>query len=179
MSTTAVLDQERELSAAGAAVPDDALRREVEDFLFREAELADGHQFDAWLALWAPQAIYWVPCNEDDYDPRRHVSVIYEDRDKLEARLHRLKGKHAHAQTPRSRLVRVVSNIRIVEGDARTQIAVTANFVIGEIRLNQQQFWMGRYRYVLKRIDGKLRMAEKKVMLLANDAPIGNLTFVI
>jgi 3-phenylpropionate/cinnamic acid dioxygenase small subunit len=165
--------------AAHTAAATESFRREVEDLVFREAELADTHQFDQWLSLWADEALYWVPCNEDEIDPRTHVSIIYEDRDKIEGRLYRLKGKHAHSQLPRSRLMRVVSNIRIVEGDARTQAVVTANFVLGEIRSGHQQVWIGRVRYVLKRVEGQLKIAEKKVLLLANDAPVANLTFII
>ena len=30
-------------------------------FLVREAELLDSWQLDAWLALYAPDGIYWVP----------------------------------------------------------------------------------------------------------------------
>jgi len=164
----------------GNPVPqDEAFRREVEDFLYLEAELADTHQFDRWLSLWADEALYWVPCNADDVDPRRHVSIIYEDRDKIEARLYRLKGKHAHAQMPRSRLMRIISNIRLLGGDGRSEAVVIANFVLGEIRSDQERTWIGRSRYVLRRVQGELRMAEKKVMLLANDVPIGNLTFII
>jgi 3-phenylpropionate/cinnamic acid dioxygenase small subunit len=156
-----------------------ALRQEVADFIFREAELADCHAFDEWLALWTKDALYWVPCNEDDVDPRSHVNILYEDLDKIEMRLFRLKGKRAHAQQPKSRLARVVSNIRIAGTDANGDIVANANFVIGEVRLNRQEVWIGRLRYVLRREAGKLKMAQKKVMLLGNDMPVANLTFII
>jgi 3-phenylpropionate/cinnamic acid dioxygenase small subunit len=156
-----------------------ALRREVEDFIFHEADLADSHAFDAWYALWTEDALYWVPCNEDEIDPLRHVSILYEDLEKIETRLFRLKGKRAHAQQPRSRLTRVVSNIRIEPAALSGEIVALANFVIGDVRLNRQEIWMGRYRYVLRRVDGKLKMAQKKVMLLGSDMPVGNLTFII
>lgn len=156
-----------------------ALRREVEDFIFHEAELADSHAFEAWYALWTEDALYWVPCNEDDIDPHRHVSILYEDLEKIETRLFRLKGKRAHAQQPRSRLARVVSNIRIEQAALNGEIIAIANFVLGDVRLNRQEIWMGRYRYVLRRVDGKLKMVQKKVMLLGNDMPVGNLTFIV
>ena len=34
---------------------------EVEQFLYREARLADEHDYDAWEALWTDDAVYWVP----------------------------------------------------------------------------------------------------------------------
>ena len=155
------------------------LRREVEDFIFHEADLADNHRFDEWQALWTEDALYWIPANEDDVDPIKHVSILYEDFDKIETRLFRLKGRRAHAQQPRSRLARVVSNIRVVQGNAPNEYVGTANFVIGDVRLNRQEIWMGRFTYVLRRVDGQLKMVQKKIVLLGNDMPIGNLTFII
>src|SRR5581483_7317320 len=90
------------------------LRRAVEEFLYLEAELMDSHQYDRWMELWDEEALYWVPCNADQIDPERQVSLIYEHREQIEDRLFRLKGRHAHAQRPKSRLMRVVSNIRIL-----------------------------------------------------------------
>ena len=66
--------------------------REAEEFLYREAELADDHRFDEWLALWTKDALYWVPCNEEDVDPKRQISVIYDDWKKIDERVYRLKG---------------------------------------------------------------------------------------
>jgi 3-phenylpropionate/cinnamic acid dioxygenase small subunit len=168
------------LSMDKPARPVDAtLRREVEDFIFHEAELADAHRCDDWYALWTEDALYWVPANEDDYEPQRHVSIIYEDLEQIETRLFRLKGKRAHAQQPRSRLTRVVSNIRVEAGDKRDEIVALANFVLGDVRLNRQELWMGRVRYLLRRVDSQFKMVQKKVILLGNDMPVGNLTFII
>jgi 3-phenylpropionate/cinnamic acid dioxygenase small subunit len=173
MQATGIMN--RKMSQADEA----DVRREVEDFIFHEAELADSHRYDDWYALWTEDALYWVPANEDDFDPARHVSIIYEDLEKIETRLFRLKGKRAHAQQPRSRLARVVSNIRLEPADKPDELVAMANFVLGDVRLNRQEIWMGRVRYVLRRVDGRLRMVQKKVMLLGNDMPVGNLTFIV
>ena len=29
----------------------------------------DEHRYKEWLALWAEDGVYWVPCNDDDIDP--------------------------------------------------------------------------------------------------------------
>lgn len=157
----------------------EALRREVEDFIFHEADLADNHEFDAWFALWTQDALYWVPANEGDINPRWHVSIVYEDLEKIETRMFRLKGRRAHAQQPRSRLARVVSNIRVEHGSAPKELIATANFTLGEVRQNCQNVWIGRLRYVLRRQDDDLKMAQKKIFLLSNDMPIGSLAFII
>ena len=80
--------------------------RLVEQFLYREARLMDAHAFDDWYALWSEDAIYWLPCNLDDYDPAKHVSLVYENHDGLKDRIDRLKSGQAWAQDPKSRLAR-------------------------------------------------------------------------
>lgn len=154
------------------------LLRAVEDFLYTEAEYMDTHQYDRWMELWDEEALYWVPCNADEIDPGRKVSLIYERREQIEDRLFRLKGRHAHAQKPKSRLMRVISNLRITDADSE-RVNVRSNFVLGEVRLDRQTVWMGRsFHTLLRQADG-FRIREKKVVLLNNDSPMGNLTFLI
>ena len=89
------------------------LVEEVTDLLYLEAELADANAYDDWLALWDEECLYWVPCNLDDYDPAHHVSIIYDDRSRLEQRCFRLTTGGAHAQEPASKSCRVVGNVRV------------------------------------------------------------------
>jgi 3-phenylpropionate/cinnamic acid dioxygenase small subunit len=153
--------------------------REVELLLFREAELADANRYDEWFRLWTDELLYWVPCNSDDLDPARSVSLIYDDRARLEERLFRLGTKHAHSQRPQSRLTRLVSNGVFDGYDPDRGGAVTSRFVAAEVRHDRQTVWSGRMRHVLARVDGGLRIREKHVFLVNNDSPMNNLTFII
>lgn len=164
---------------AARAVAEWAAYREVELFLLREAELADSHRYDEWLALWTRELRYWVPCNQDDPDPSRHISIVYDDRAALEERLYRLGTRFAHSQRPRSRLSRVVANIVLDDYEPQTGGAVTSRFVLGEERHGRQSLWLGRARHVLVRVEGGLHMKEKKVWLINNDSAMGNLTFIL
>lgn len=154
------------------------LLRAVEEFLYAEADYMDTHQYDRWMELWDEEALYWVPCNSDEIDPGRNVSLIYERREQIEDRLFRLKGRHAHAQKPKSRLMRVISNVRITDRDSET-VKVSSNFVLGEMRLDRQTIWMGRSFHTLRQRPQGFKIREKKVVLLNNDSPMGNLTFLI
>ncbi len=153
--------------------------REVELFLFHEAALADANRYEEWLALWTEELLYWVPCNADDLDPQRKISLIYDQRPQLEDRIFRLGTRHAYAQRPRSRLTRVVANIVLEDYDAAVGGWVSSRFIATEIRHNTQTLWSGRMRHQLTRVDGALRLREKHVFLLNNDTPMGNLTFII
>ncbi len=131
---------------------DAAMLRSVEEFLFLEADCMDRHAYAEWLALWDEDSLYWVPCNADDTDPAKRISLIYDRREQIEQRIRRLEGKHAHAQDPKSRLTRVVSNVRIRESSADLIVAAS-NFVLGELRMDTQVTWFGRNLHTLSAIE--------------------------
>jgi benzoate/toluate 1,2-dioxygenase subunit beta len=153
--------------------------REVELFLFREAQLADEHQYKEWFALWTEDLLYWVPCNSDEHAVGRKIALINDNRPELDERLFRLGTKFAHAQNPRSRLSRVIGNVVLQEWDAQRGGRVTSRFNLTEVRAGRQLTFAGRQTHVLERRDGELRMREKHVYLANNDIPMPNLTFII
>lgn len=148
--------------------------------LFAEADYMDESRYDEWLALWTEDAIYWVPCNDDDSDPQRHVSLIYDDYRRLGDRVARLQSSAAHSQQPRSRMRRVVGNIRCesIAGQP-DELTVIANFVLAELRHGHQDLFAGRTEHRLRLTEQGLRICFKKVLLLNNDEPIDNLTFLL
>ena len=172
------------ISPTSSKSQDDLLRlwsatREVEAFLLREAKLADAHEYQAWLALWAPQdVLYWAPVNEDD-DPNRKVSLIHDDRNGLEERVFRLGTPLAFSQRPRSKLLRTISNVELQDYDAAKGGWVESRFVIGEFRSERDSYWMGRQRHQLVRTADGLRIQQKHVFLLKSNGSLYNLTFLL
>jgi len=164
-------------------------QREVERFLFREARCMDEHRYDDWLALFTEDCRYWIPSNREDTDPARHMSILYGDRAVLVTHVRRLAGGKAFAQSPPSRLRRLVSNVEVVEVEApyanvdlRTgagDIEATANFVVVEIRRHVQRLHAGQSLYRLTDIDGSLRIRYKQVNLVGIDEPQENITFLL
>jgi benzoate/toluate 1,2-dioxygenase subunit beta len=153
-------------------------RGRVEDFLYLEARLMDTHAYDAWLALWTDDALYWVPSNDDDIDPERHVSIVYENRARLEDRIARLKSGAAYAQDPKSRLSRVVSNVEIEETRSG-ELLVHSVFNLTALRRRRLDIFAGRSIYRLRSDGDSFKIAYKKVLLINNDEVIHNLTFLI
>lgn len=151
---------------------------QVEAFLYREAELMDSHAYDAWLELWDQEALYWVPSNSEDLDPNNSVSIIYERRHQLSDRVFRLNDKRMHSQSPKSRIIRVISNLTVRDLGNDT-VVCSQNFVLGQIRGVQQETLFGRALHRLVRRDGDWRIRAKKVYLLNNDAPMRNVTFLL
>ena len=153
-------------------------RQQVEQFLYHEAQLMDEHRFDEWLALWTEPALYWVPSNRDDVDPKREVSLIYDDCVRLQLRIARLKSGFAHAQEPKSRMRRLISNI-VVEEAEKGEIVAYSNFLLAELRRGKQDLFAGRTIHRLCAHNGGFKLISKKVLLVNNDEPIDNLTFLI
>jgi benzoate/toluate 1,2-dioxygenase subunit beta len=154
------------------------LLREVEQFLYREARLADEGQYEAWESLWTDDAVYWVPYGADDIDPELQMSIIYDNRARIATRIKQLQTGKRHAQEPRSRLRRSVSNVELLgsEGD---DIIVGANFVVFESRERGVTPWAGRSEYRLRRSGDGLCLAAKKVMLVNNDRSLPTLAFLL
>lgn len=153
-----------------------ALDDEVTQFLYREARLMDDNRYGDWLGLFADPCTYWVPSNAEAIDPDRHVSILYADRRILESFVKRLVDGKAFAQSPASRLRRMVSNIEIEETDT---IAARANFLIVEVRKHVQRLHAGSSEYRLTRDADGLRIEYKKVMLLGLDEHQDNVTFLL
>ena len=157
----------------------DVARRQVELFLYREARLMDEHRYAEWESLWTDDGVYWVPCGVSDYDPLLNVSIIYDDRELIAARIRRLNGKFNYAQDPRSVLVRVVSNIEVDQRDS-DELEVHSAFVLHEGRRDEVRAWVGRNVHHL-RVDhnGELRMSYKKVVLVNADQALPNASFLL
>ena len=152
--------------------------RALEAWVYREARLADDHDYDAWEALWTDDGIYWVPANGADPDPERTMSVIYDNRSRIRTRILQLHTGKRHSQTPKSSLRRLVSNIEVLDAGG-DEVTVGANFVVYEARDRGTRTWAGRYEYRLRAVGDSWGMVRKKVILVGNDQPLPTLAFLI
>ena len=154
------------------------LLHDIEQFLYREARYEDEHRYVDWESLWTDDGIYWVPANGDDIDPEKQMSVIYDNRSRIGLRVKQLLTGKRHTQEPQSRLRRLISNIELLEED-RNGIRVGANTIVFETNQRGDTLWGARVEYVLRRVDGDLRIAYKKVSLVNSEKAIYTLSFLI
>jgi benzoate/toluate 1,2-dioxygenase subunit beta len=155
---------------------------DIEQFIYREARLADEHAYDEWEALWTDDAVYWVPFGADDADPNAQMSVIYDNRSRIATRIKQYHTGKRHSQTPPSRLRRLISNVELMESDPTHpdgDVLVGANFVVYESRERGITLWAGRTEYRLRREGDDWRLAAKKVFLVNNDRALNTLAFLI
>jgi benzoate/toluate 1,2-dioxygenase subunit beta len=154
------------------------LLREVEQFIYREARLADELRYDDWEALWTDDASYWVPANADDIDPTQQMSIIFDNRSRIRTRIKQLHTGKRHAQNPPSKLRHLITNVELL-GEDGDDMEVGANFLVYESRDRGVTLWAGRTEWTLRRTDEGLRIARKKVMLVNNDRALNTLAFLI
>jgi 3-phenylpropionate/cinnamic acid dioxygenase small subunit len=139
-------DWQREELAIAASKVRDEFRLLVE----REARLLDELRFDDWLAMYAPECIYWVPGTPGGGDPRREIAISFDDRRRMEDRIFRLRTGYAWSQAPKSRTVRMISNVEVFATAEGSALMVRSNFLISEFRVDGTRFlsgWCG-HRFV-------------------------------
>jgi len=145
----------------------------VKAFLLREARLLDEGRYQDWLELFTAQATYWVPSQPDQASPKDTVSLIYDDRRLLEARVRRLLNPNIHAQQPPSRTSRIVTNVTI-ENSAGELIETRSKLLLVEYRRNRQRLFAGTCWHRLSR-GPELRIAAKRVDLIDCGAELDGL----
>jgi len=156
-------------------------RAEVEDFLYAEAALLDDWKLNEWEALLADDACYYVPPNDHlEGDHRSTLFLVADDRERIRQRVIRINDPNCHAEYPKSRTRRMISNVRIlaVEGDL---VTATANFVCYRFRRYERiREYVGVYRYVLRRAGDSFQIKERRVLIDAHElGTLGSVSFIL
>jgi p-cumate 2,3-dioxygenase beta subunit len=159
-------------------------RTEIEDYLYREAELLDTWELDAWFALFADTLRYVVPCNDTpDGDPAQDLVLIDDDELRLRLRVERLNSRKAHREYPHSRTNHQIFNVRLdaVEGSgADAELPVRASFTVWRFRNGKAVYYVGTHHYRLVVQDGQLRIRSKRAVLdMTELRPAGDLAIIL
>ncbi|MGH7933989.1 MAG: aromatic-ring-hydroxylating dioxygenase subunit beta [Candidatus Binataceae bacterium] len=153
-------------------------RQQAEEILYKEARSLDECRYEDWFAMFTDDATYWVPCNGEGVDPKREISLVFDDHARLRDRIDRLATGVAHAQRPASKTRRLVSNVQLDEA-AEDRAKVASAFLLYELRQNRQRVFAGRYEHRMRLERGCWKIAAKKAVLVNNDEVIDNLTFIV
>lgn len=142
--------------------------------IYREARLLDRGEWADWVAMYRPDAVYWVPAWLDEYettsDPQTQVSLIYHDnRRGLEERISRIESRKSITALPLPRTVHQIGNVEVIEANAREIVCESAFSVhVYDPRVAREHVRHGRYRHTLSRDDGGWKIA-RKIITLVND----------
>lgn len=156
------------------------LRTQVEDFLYREAQLLDDWDLEPWLELFTDDCLYEVPATDRPHsDPGKHWSLIHDGRTILEQRVIRLKKPEAHAEFPQSLTRRIVGNVRVENAEDDT-LRVRANFFLSRMKAGKFDLYTGEYHYELVPTDDSFRIRRKRIVLdLDRLEPHGKVSFLL
>ena len=167
----------------------DEVVSQIEQFLYREARLLDARQFRQWLELFTDDVRYWMPMRSNRYsvtskaisilDGSRYeevdlskegeLAIMDETKDSLERRIDRLDTGMAWAEDPPSRTRHFVSNIEVEPGERESEIKVYSNFIMYRSRgETEEDFYVGSREDILRNVDGKWKIARRKIVLDQN-----------
>jgi len=161
------------------AVTDVAIRDEFRRLLEREARVLDQLRYDDWLAMYAPECVYWVPSTPNAGDPRREIAIMFDDRRRLEDRIYRMRTGFAWSQAPASRTVRLVSNVEVFSTARDDARMLRSNFLISEFwgdETRQLAGWAG-HRVLCS--DNGWKIQAKQVNLIECDQSIRNPSIIL
>ena len=126
------------------------LHHEVEQFLYRQAELLDTKQWQAWIDLFADDGVYWMPADPAHKHWDGVPSIFAEDRNLMAVRMKRVLHPDAWSQRPLWGTNHVVSNV-ILEKTSPDDIVVRSRFHMMELRRDDVRHFAGSYEHHLKK----------------------------
>jgi 3-phenylpropionate/cinnamic acid dioxygenase small subunit len=158
-----------------ARIVNDYVERDMfRSLLERETRLLDQHRYQDWLKMFTPECVYWAPGRPDGGDPRTEIAVIFDDRRRLEDRVFRLCTGYAWSQAPRSRTVRLVTNVEVFSTAEANRRMVRANFLISEFWDNETRLLSGWFGYNLEHAGDGWLIQAKQINLIDCDQCIRN-----
>jgi 3-phenylpropionate/cinnamic acid dioxygenase small subunit len=158
------------LPQAGLVAAGD-LQREVEQFLYRQAELLDGKHWQAFIDLFDAQGVYWMPVTPEQTEWEGSPSIFAEDKLMMEIRKGRVSHPNAWSQAPMWETNHLVSHVAL-ESASTNEIKVRSRFHMMELRRDHVRHFGGRYQHTLVRgADGGLRIKLQRVDLFNGQAP--------
>jgi 3-phenylpropionate/cinnamic acid dioxygenase small subunit len=153
----------------------DDLRRQIEDFYYREAELLDDRKLREWLELLADDIRYWMPVRHNPLERPADLSAelarpgeafYFDDgKESLRIRIERAYARNAWAEMPPSRTRHLITNVRVKADDGR-EIDARSNFLVYRTRMETgQDLFVGTRDDRLRRIAGGFSIARRTIIL--------------
>jgi benzoate/toluate 1,2-dioxygenase beta subunit len=161
------------------AVTNLTVRDEFRRLVEREARLLDQLRYEDWLKMYAAECIYWVPSTPKAGDPRREISVMFDDRRRLEDRVYRLRTGFAWSQAPASRTVRLVTNVEVFATAGDDVRMLRSNFLISEFWGDETRVLTGWAGHRVVRDGGTWKIQAKQVNLIDCDQCIRNPSIIL
>ncbi len=167
------------------------LKDEVEEFLYQEAEILDERRFEEWLELLTDDVRYFMPMRrnvkfgelEREFTREgQDINWFDEGKDTLTRRVNQiLTGVH-WAEEPLSRICHTVSNVQVLRATPSlsdpSEVSVKCRFLIYRNRVETEtDILVGKREENLRKVNGRWKIAQRKIVLDQSVLLAKNLTF--
>jgi 3-phenylpropionate/cinnamic acid dioxygenase small subunit len=129
-------------------------QHEIEQFLYRQSELLDSKKWQAWIDLFTPDGIYWMPPDASYKTWDGQPAIFAEDKNLMTVRMNRVLHPDAWSQRPLWGTNHVVSNVQIGKMDKKGNVEVRSRFHMMELRRDDVRHFAGSYTHHLKKTKG-------------------------
>lgn len=150
--------------------------------LYDEALALDEGRFEDWLAMLDPEIRYVAPIRQDlapDTPLERTgpvLSFFEESLPTLGMRVAKLRTGLSQTESPPSRVVRLISNVRVGQLNDLDGIPVSSAFVVyRQHRQRDIEILAGRRKDTWRRRDGVWRLLQREILFAANVLPVKSL----
>lgn len=153
------------------------LSKEIEEFIYTEAELLDNRKFEAWLDLFTDDVRYWMPMHRnvrfdnlerEETREREEFNWFDEGKSTLALRVQQVQTGVHWAEEPLSRVCHMFTNIQIVDANS-DEVAAKCRFLIYRNRMQEEtDFFVGKREDTFRRVDGQWKIAHRKIVLDQN-----------
>jgi 3-phenylpropionate/cinnamic acid dioxygenase small subunit len=162
-------------NATNAAIERLLFEREIEKFLYREAELLDDRRYNDWIELIAEDIHYHMPVrrnvkfgeqHRENTDSESEISWFDEGKRTLAGRVRQINTGLHWAEEPFSRIRHLITNIQVGELDG-DEVPVRSNFYCWTNRLRDEvNMFVGTRQDVLRRDPDTGWKITKRLILL-------------
>jgi benzoate/toluate 1,2-dioxygenase subunit beta len=127
------------------------LQYDVEQFLYRQADLLDSRKWHGWIDLFAPEGIYWMPPDASYKTWEGQPAIFAEDKNLMLVRMGRVMHPDAWSQRPLWGTNHIVSNVSIQKVSKSGDVEVRSRFHMLELRRDDVRHFAGSYFHKLKK----------------------------
>jgi benzoate/toluate 1,2-dioxygenase beta subunit len=139
------------------------LQHEVEQFLYRQADLLDTKQWQQYIDLFADDGVYWVPADPAHTTWEGMPAIFAEDRNLMTVRMKRVLHPDAWSQRPAWGTNHVISNVCVLKQSGNGELEVRSRFHLMELRRDDVRHFAGAYTHHLRKTTNGYRIKLQRV----------------
>jgi 3-phenylpropionate/cinnamic acid dioxygenase small subunit len=160
-----------------------ALKQEIEDFAYAEADLLDQRMFREWLDLLADDLVYFMPlrrnvkygrhAEHENTAEGKDISWFEEDKWTLSKRVDQIMTGIHWAEEPLSRVCHLVANVQLLEArpsvSAPREVVARSRFLVYQNRMEYEtNLFVGKRTDTLRKVEGQWKLARREIILDQN-----------